>query len=318
MSRTYIFTLFDLLYSGNPGDGSVLKYFLATKDNSGVSPMPQDRQTLSNTSVEFKDGQTITRFTKTMKEVGEIEITTGDNTFLWAHGTSTTLGYHSARKSFSLNLSSGALESIQTPDKAAWLAHGIMAFVAWGVFVPLAVQSSLLRNVLPCLGDGWFQVHRALNASAYVFSIAFFAIAVAYTGKEGGSHFDNSHKAMGLAMFVMLSVQVLGGALRPHLPAPDSNEEKTGVWKGWETTHRVLGVTLLACGFWQMSKGIELYAIKYSVSQTDEKAVTIAYWVSSGVMIALIILGGAFKLRGSGANDNEAAPSADAPDEEDQ
>ena len=71
--------------------------------------MPDSAQTLTNASVEVIDGRTIMKFTKLMKETDEIEITTDANVFLWAHGSSATLGYHpgDARSSFDLNLSSG-------------------------------------------------------------------------------------------------------------------------------------------------------------------------------------------------------------------
>ncbi|KAL7546815.1 hypothetical protein ACHAWF_014989, partial [Thalassiosira exigua] len=105
----------------------VLKYNLAAKSSSGVQPMPQEQQ--MDTSIEVKDGKTVMRFTKIIKENGETNVTTEDNTVLWAYGFGNALGYHSQRQSFELNLSSGASEGIDVPNKAAWLAHGIMAFL---------------------------------------------------------------------------------------------------------------------------------------------------------------------------------------------
>mmetsp|Transcript_30544 Transcript_30544/g.49936 ORF Transcript_30544/g.49936 Transcript_30544/m.49936 type:complete len:122 (-) Transcript_30544:140-505(-) len=119
---------------------------------------------------------------------------------------------------------------------------------------------------------------------------------------------------MGLAMFIMAFFQVSGGIFRPHVPAPNSGEEKTPVRKGWEIGHRVLGVTLLACGFWQMSKGIELYAIKYTVSESAEDNLNIAYWVWIGVMSALIVVGGGyfkFKNMSPKNTDNDEVPVGD-------
>ncbi|KAL7534607.1 hypothetical protein ACHAWF_004885 [Thalassiosira exigua] len=288
---------------GLPSESSVLKYNLAAKSPDGVQPMPQGQQTLSETSVVVENGKTVMRFTKIMKEEGEIEITTKDNTFLWAYGSGNALGYHAQRKSFELNLSSGASEAIAFPNKATWLAHGIMAFLAWGVFVSFAVQSSLLSDLLPS-GPLLFQLHRGFNSLSVALFFAVFAVAVSFTGKEGGTHFINSHQKMGLAMFIMASAQVAGGIFRPHLPAPDSGEEKTSVRKGWEVGHRVLGVTLLACGFWQMSAGVNLYSIKYSV---DGDKLMIAYWVRISVMTAVIVIvivigGGYFKLKNASSN----------------
>jgi len=286
-----------LCYSGFPDQGSIpLKYNLTSMSNAGVQPMPEDMQTLTDAIVERNDlDQTTTmKFTKIMNEPGETEITFGgDNNFIWAHGSSPTLGYHNSRASVRLNLSSGSSEALVAPNMAAWFAHGILGLLAWGVLVPFAVQSSLLRDLLP-QGPTWFHLHRAFNTGAYALFIVLFAIAVHYTNQEGRDQFNGSHQRMGLAMFILVSFQVFGGVLRPHLPAADSKEEKTTVRKGWEVGHRLLGVALLACGFWQIWKGIQLYSIKYSVSESDEDKVMIAYWVWIGLMSAIIVLGGGY------------------------
>lgn len=278
------------------GNGNVpQKYNLFGKSDSTVQPMPQSQQTLSNASVQVTNGQTIMKFTKIMAEPNEIQITTGDNDFLWAYGSSPTLGYHAARGSYVQNLSTGASAVTTTPNKAAWLAHGIMAFLAWGVFSPFAVNFSIFRSLLP-KGSMWFQLHRVLNSAAYALTIAAFAVAVAYYSKEGSEHFDGKHQRMGLAMLVMATVQVLGGILRPH--APEAGEGKEAVRSAWEMGHRVLGITLLACGFWEMREGIDLYSKKYSVEIDDENKLAIAYWTWIGLMTASIGIGlGFFKTK---------------------
>ena len=250
-----------------------------------------DAQTLTDTSIEYVDGQTIMKFTKIMSEPGEIAISTGDNTFLWAYGSGPALGYHPARAPFELNLSSGASAEVADANKSAWLAHGIMAFLSWGVFVPFAIQSSLLRALLPA-GPMWIKLHKGFNSIAFLLFIIAFAIAVAFIQQGGGGHFDNPHEKMGLAMFIIAFAQVTNGVFRPHNPAP--GEEKEPVRKAWEVGHRVFGVTLLACGFWQMWEGVRLYGIKYSVSDEDLNKVFIAYWVWIGLMAAIMVFGGGF------------------------
>ena len=97
---------------------------------------------------------------------------------------------------------------------------------------------------------------------------------------------------MGLAMFIMAAFQVAWAVFRPHVP--EEGQEKSAARKAFEVGHRVLGVTLLACGFWQMREGIALYAIKYSVSESGERNLGIAYWIWIGIMSALIVLGGGY------------------------
>ena len=179
------------------------------------------------------------------------------------------------------------------PNYGAMLAHGICGFVAWGVLAPAAVQSALYRPLFS--GTRWLKIHQVFNASAYAFTVFAFLIAVTITRKEGGSHFDTAHAKMGLAMLIIASVQVLGGAARPHLPDPGSGEEKTSLRKAWEFGHRLTGIILLACGFWQMSAGIKLFAEDFNgVGSRDERAVTIAYWVWIGLNVAVLLIGGLY------------------------
>eukprot|EP00804_Cyclotella_cryptica_P017373 CCRYP_020238-RC/>CCRYP_020238-RC protein AED:0.13 eAED:0.13 QI:0/0.75/0.6/0.8/0.75/0.6/5/529/454 len=278
------------------GNGNVpQKYNLFGRSASDVQPMSQSQQTLTDASIQVTNGQTIMKFTKIMSEPNEIPITTGDNEFLWAYGSSPPLGYHAARGSYVQNLSTGASAVTATPNKAAWLAHGIMAFLAWGVFSPFAVNFSLFRSLLP-KGSVWFQLHRALNSCAYALTIAAFAVAAAYYSKEGSPHFDGEHQKMGLAMLIMASVQVLGGIFRPHVP--EEGEKKPPVRSAWELGHRVLGTTVLACGFWEMREGIYLYSQKYSVDIDDQNKLAVAYWIWIGLMTASIGIGlGFFKTK---------------------
>ena len=66
--------------------------------------MSDEKQTLTDVSIEVTNGQTIMKFTKVMQEDGEIAVGGTGNTFLYAVGSGTSLGYHRSRKSFDLDL----------------------------------------------------------------------------------------------------------------------------------------------------------------------------------------------------------------------
>jgi len=279
---------------GSPDVGTPQKYrlkALVVDTDAAIQLMPTEEQTLTDATVEFKDGQTVMKFTKIMKEPNQIEINMGSNNMLWAYGYSPTIGIHANKMGFVVNLSSGVSEEQVIPNMSAWLAHGVLAFIAWGVLVPTAVQSSIMRSLFK--GPMWFQLHRIFNTTAMALTVAVFAIGVAFTNREGGLHFTNSHERMGLAMFILAILQVLDGVKRPHAPDPNSGEEKTTSRRAWEVGHRLGGVTLLACGFWQMDAGIKLYATKYnSVGSSQEHSVSIAYWVWIGFVVAMLVIGG--------------------------
>ena len=100
--------------------------------------MPESQQTLTDTSIEVVNGQTIMKFTKLLVEEGEIEITTADNIFLWAHGgSSDQLGYHGAgRESFELNLSGEAADTVVNVGDEVCITGYIMDKCECCVFFP--------------------------------------------------------------------------------------------------------------------------------------------------------------------------------------
>jgi hypothetical protein len=82
------------------------KYNLGGKYDGAILPMEDSKQTLIDASIVVEDGQTVMTFTKQLKEDGEIELFSGDNTFLWAHGDAKSAStYHGNNKgAFQLNL----------------------------------------------------------------------------------------------------------------------------------------------------------------------------------------------------------------------
>jgi hypothetical protein len=99
------------------GGQEPMKYYLGGKwaGQGGVMTMPEYQQTLIDASAKVKwinsSGGLIPkmrmRFTKIMKEEGEIEIKPGHNLFLYAQGQTPSFpSYHTVRNSFSLTLPS--------------------------------------------------------------------------------------------------------------------------------------------------------------------------------------------------------------------
>jgi hypothetical protein len=98
---------------GLPDEGTVQKYYLGGESVSGVVAMGQ--QTLLNASiVQEGDGTTILTFTKAMVEVGEPSIlASGPNYFLYAVGSSNTLGLHTLEGSFEVD----GLKACEVPSQ---------------------------------------------------------------------------------------------------------------------------------------------------------------------------------------------------------
>lgn len=215
--------------STNPG-----KYAMSGKRLDAVTLM--DAQTLTNASWTQANGQTILRYTKLLKEEGELEIfPDGSNTFIFAAGVSNDFADHGLRfgkvtltslekcvvpgHSGDVSQGSNAVgsDSVDSPLAAnLWALHGILMGVAWAVLMPIGVGCSLLRSLLP-VRLVWFQLHRIANTAAFLLQTAAFGVAVYMTSQDNDGHFQGTHKIVGLAVYLASFAQVLSGFLRPQL-----------------------------------------------------------------------------------------------------
>ena len=162
-------------------------------------------------------------FTKLLQEDGEPTVSlTESNNFLYAVGTSNELGFHAIGKSFPLNFAdtSGATPvAAGSPNRNLWKAHGICMALSWAILVPLAIASSVIRDILPLPDGMWFQVHRGLNTLGVLLTIIGFGIAVHIFNQEENDHFTmKKHHKIGLVVFLFAVLQAISGILRPHAP----------------------------------------------------------------------------------------------------
>jgi Eukaryotic cytochrome b561 len=220
--------------STNPG-----KYSMSGQSADAVTLM--DAQTLLNASWTQGNGTTVLRYTKLLKEEGEIEIfPDGSNTFIFAAGMSNDFADHGLRfgKVTLSSLAKCAMPGQSAGDNAdptqgsnaasdasdsatanLWALHGILMGAAWAVLVPIAVGCSLVRSILPAR-PGWFQLHMGANTAAFLLQTAAFGVAVYMTSQDNEGHFQGTHKSVGLAVYLASFVQVLSGFFRPPLSRP--------------------------------------------------------------------------------------------------
>ena len=318
----------------NPG-----KYDLNARDTSGVRLMGNPQQTLKNATIEQNSTHTVLTFTKLLVETDEHTISTESNTFLWAVGSGNGFGAHASRGGFTLtpnqctvildgevqNPGAGqkGVSSSSDDNRDLWVAHGACAATAWAILVPLAIGSSIIRDLLESIGlpkGVWFQIHRGLNTIAAILTIVAFSIAVHLINQlPGAEHFTSiTHHSLGLVIFILTLLQALGGIFRPHLPPKNiekpeevqdeeaegddkeaegddkddqpQNEvaaEKSTVRTLWEYGHRIVGTAVLAMAWWQVQDGLGLFAQRFS----DASDLTPVFWgVVGGICGVFFVL----------------------------
>jgi len=292
---------------GIPSTGQVKKYSLSSKSLDGVSLMSDEKQTLVNTAITQANGMTTLTYTKILVEDGEVPINrVGDNLFIAALGSSNTLGFHAVRGSFSLS------GKVIERDNSLWVAHGIIAYIAWGIACPMAILAGLFRKYIPGAGM-WYEIHRGLQSFVLLLTIISVAIAIAALNKEtpsnlSASHFSpdfaDGHRTIGLVVLIFAIFQIGGGVLRPHLPESsagnddddkgDSSEEKSTARKVWEVLHRLFGVGLLILSWIQIDLGIFWYHEIFDNGNTQPTS-SIFYTVV-GIFGFLILMGVALRV----------------------
>ncbi|KAL9191209.1 hypothetical protein ACHAXT_000915 [Thalassiosira profunda] len=302
---------------GEPGH-SVGMYYLDGKDAQYVVEDPT--QALENPAIDFIEGQTILEFTIALSDFdagmsssgsgggswASLSLT-GRSTFIWAHGNDgeAKRGYHGSNRGpltieNLLTLSGSEAKSFDehiAPSKSSWVAHGILGFLAWGIFAPLAISTAkladcevpaFLQEKAAWVSKRWLYIHVGLNAATYTITVIVFSIAVSTINSESFRHWDSGHAKMGLTIFLIATFQIVGGYFRPasgivkRASGEEESEEgedeanneegaeapatKSTKRQAWEVAHALIGVMLFIFGFSQMYSGIQMYAGRYSNS----------------------------------------------------
>lgn len=278
---------------GLPASGEVKKYSMSSYENSGVLPMPEERQTLIEADIFQEGGNTTMKFTKVLNETGEVPISIGENTFIGAFGFGNILSYHEKRDSFDIDLVAGEIEIVETRNRTLWKLHGYFAALAWGIFSPMAIGAAMLRYWFP--NGLWLKIHQYLNymvlsGTVLAFSVAVIAIKSETPADGNPNHFSSSpspHRFIGLILFLLMLFQTLGGQYRPHNPS--KGEEKSLTRRSWEVLHRVLGLSLLAIAWYQTESGIRIYQKLFVDSATIN--LSAIFWGIVGTLSGLIVVG---------------------------
>lgn len=174
---------------------------------------------------------------------------------------------------------SASAESTTSKKYAAWIAHGTIAILCFGLLVPASISSALFREAMP---EYWIYIHVFLNVATFVLVTVTVGVAFATMNSLGDKkegHLKELHHVVGLFLLFMVSFQTVNGFLRPprEFVTEDGEDFTPGAihssdWERskftprtlWHLVHRATGVFIFALGTWQIQSGMAIYARKYS------------------------------------------------------
>jgi len=160
------------------------------------------------------------------------------------------------------------------------LAHACCGSIAFLLCVPTAVLIGRLGRGIP----GWVNVHRGIQVLTLPLAIATIVLGIYATRNSFSGHLNDTHKRNGVAVFVLLNVQIFLGALIHHLYDPNRVRRPIRNW-----CHVILGITVAILGAIQVRLGMGEYSRLFA--RETPKAVIVVYWIVIGLTALAYIIG---------------------------
>ncbi|KAL6001619.1 hypothetical protein ACLOJK_007357 [Asimina triloba] len=127
--------------------------------------------------------------------------------------------------------------------------HGILNVVGWGILIPIgALVARHLRRV-ESTGAAWFYIHVSCQCTAYAMAVAGFATGLILGKKSPGVQYSR-HRNIGIALFVLGTVQALALLLRPK---PDHKYRYF-----WNCYHHSVGYAAIFMGAANIFLGLSI------------------------------------------------------------
>ncbi|CAN6249209.1 unnamed protein product [Urochloa humidicola] len=191
------------------------------------------------------------------------------------HQSMTSRAFNYTSGMLSSNAGAGNSDSFPTERK-----HGLLAMMGWGVLMPIGmITARYFRQLDPC----WFYSHMAIQVCGFAIGIA--AVVLGFRINEDGLKNVDIHKALGIAILAMASLQVLAILARP--------DKTSKVHRFWNWYHHNIGRAAIVVAIGNIFLGL-------SIAQE-----TNAYIVSYGVFVAVWVLAvAAFEMKRCYADDD--------------
>jgi len=187
--------------------------------------------------------------------------------------------------------SSGSFSFPLLPFEKMIVAHGILSVIGFLFVLP---AGALFARFLRTFTNRWFKGHWIIQfALAGPIIIAAFACACSAVSTAGSPGFNDTHKKVGLAIFVLYLVQIsLGGFIHYIKPKSFTVDRKRPIQN---YGHAVLGLAIIVLAFYQVRTGFKTeWFLTTGRSPVGNGANIVWYiWV---VVIPLAYIGGLFLL----------------------
>lgn len=263
---------------GLPAANTVHLYELTAKSTSGIEKM-SSQSTLTSGSISQAGSTTTMDFVILLDQSSLSVSESGSQKFIYAYGSSNSLGYHAQRGSFSLDLTTCSMSKVKTEELSTRtvLAHGCLMLLAWAWIFPSGIISAFFKFKI---GNMWMNMHMGIQIlGALVVFTAICIMSITIDTTSGATHMNGNHPTYGIIVLSLMMIQILGGFARPHKVPGDMSDYRSvrdWVWKRqspkrklFQYLHKVLGYAAMIMAFIALLTGVHTAEDYGYISTTD-------------------------------------------------
>ncbi|KAK4057454.1 hypothetical protein OIO90_001523 [Microbotryomycetes sp. JL221] len=188
---------------------------------------------------------------------------------------------------------SGSSSTARSKRDMYIIAHAVLASLAVMLFFPLGiVMARFLR------GFAWYPLHAGFNILGAAMIIAAFGLGIYVTGDD---HFQDTHQRVGLALFIIVVIQVVLGFVahnRKFIVDPNAKLPTLSNKGPIRYGHILIGLAVIGLGWYNVHEGFDEWESSSDAQSMVPRAVEIVYWILVGVFGALYVGGWVVELIG--------------------
>lgn len=147
--------------------------------------------------------------------------------------------------------------------------HGVLNAVSWGILMPIGAIIARYMRVFKSADPAWFYLHVTCQSSAYIIGVAGWATGIKLGSESSGVQYT-AHRAIGIVLFCLGTLQVFALLLRPK------KDHKYRFY--WDIYHHSVGYTVIILSIINIYKGFDIL--------DPEKKWKSAY---TGILVALAL-----------------------------
>ncbi|XP_022928489.1 cytochrome b561 and DOMON domain-containing protein At5g35735-like [Cucurbita moschata] len=127
--------------------------------------------------------------------------------------------------------------------------HGVLNAVSWGTLMPIGAIFARYLRAFKGADPAWFYLHVTCQSSAYAVGVAGWATGLKL-GRDSTAVQYNTHRNIGITLFVFGTLQVFALLLRPK------KDHKYRIY--WNAYHHSIGYSVIVLSIINVFKGLEI------------------------------------------------------------